>query len=111
LRLAYSFKALIHYYYYGGKHGRCTRHGAGGVAESSISWGSQQMETVCHTGYSLSIGDLKDHPHSATLPPTRPYLLIMPFPMGQTFTNKSIGAIFIQTIIIWSEKPQLRECP
>jgi hypothetical protein len=27
--------------------------------------------------------DLKAHPHSDTLPPTRPHLLIVPLPMGQ----------------------------
>ena len=31
--------------------------------------------TEFHTGYSFSIGNLKAHPFSNTLPPTRPYLL------------------------------------
>jgi hypothetical protein len=41
-----------------------------------------------YTGWSLSIGDLKAHPHSDTLPTlTRPYFLIVPFPMGQAFKH------------------------
>jgi len=40
--------------------------------------------TGFHTRCSLSIGDLKAHPHSNTLPPTRP------FPMGQAFKHMSL---------------------
>ena len=50
----------------------------------------QQKETVYHIGSSLSIGDLKAHPHSDTLHPTRPYLLIVPLPMGQAFKHMSL---------------------
>jgi hypothetical protein len=35
----------------------------------------QQKETVCHTGCSLSIYNLKAHLHSDTFPPTKPHLL------------------------------------
>jgi hypothetical protein len=41
----------------------------------------------CHSGQSLSIEDLKACPHSDTLPLTWPYLLIVPLPMGQTYSN------------------------
>ena len=43
------------------------------------------METVCHTGDSLSIADLKVHKHSITFPPTRPHLL----QQGHTYFNKA----------------------
>ena len=49
-------------------------------------------DCVPHTG--LSIGDLRVHPHSDMLPPTRPYirthLLIVPLPMGQAFRHVSL---------------------
>jgi hypothetical protein len=61
-------------------------------------------ETVSHTGCSLNTWSIKAHPHSDTLPPkvtptpTRPYLLIVPLPVGQAFkTLESMGAIPIQT--------------
>jgi hypothetical protein len=37
----------------------------------------QQEEIVLHTGWSLSIGDLKAHPHSSILNPKRPHLLVV----------------------------------
>jgi len=40
-----------------------------------------------HTGQSLSIGDLKAHPHSDTLPPTRPHPLIVPLSTGQAYES------------------------
>ena len=56
---------------------------------------------MCHTGSSLSIGDLKAYPHNDTLPPTRPHLLIVPLPMGQAFKHMSLwGAIPIQTTTV-----------
>jgi hypothetical protein len=45
---------------------------------------------VPHSGQSLSIGDLKAHPHSSTLPITRPHLLIVPLSMGQAFKHMSL---------------------
>ena len=54
-----------------------------------------QEEALIHTGQSLSIGgDLKTHPHSDTLPstrphlfPTRPNLLISATPYGSNISN------------------------
>jgi hypothetical protein len=49
-----------------------------------------------HTRQSLSIGDLKAHPHSDTLlhkatpAPTKPHLLIVPLPVGQAFRHRSL---------------------
>jgi hypothetical protein len=45
---------------------------------------------VCYTGHSLSIGDLKAHPHSDTLPPTRPHL-----PMGQAFKHLNLWGPYL----------------
>jgi hypothetical protein len=51
------------------------RFDAGG-AKGSISWSEgNQEETMFHTGQSLSIGDLKVHLHSDTLPLASPHLL------------------------------------
>ena len=63
----------------------------------------QQKETDCHTGCNLSIGDLKAHPHSDTLPP-RPHLvstssLRVPLPMDQAFKHISLWGPLIQTTI------------
>jgi hypothetical protein len=46
-----------------------------------------------HTGWSLSIGNLKAHSHSDTLPPTRPHLLLVPaIPCGPRIQiHESIG--------------------
>ena len=49
---------------------------------------ASKEETV--TEQSLSIGDLKAHPHRDTLPPTRPPLLIVPLPLGQTLKHTSL---------------------
>ena len=38
--------------------------------------------TDCQIEGSLSKGDLRAHPHSNTFLPTRPHLLIVPFPLG-----------------------------
>jgi hypothetical protein len=44
--------------------------------------------TIFYTGWSLSIGgDLKANPHSHTLPPTKPHLLIVLLSMGQAYSN------------------------
>jgi hypothetical protein len=43
-----------------------------------------------HTGWGLSIGDLKAHPSSDTLPPTRPHLPIDPFPIGQLLKHMNL---------------------
>ena len=63
--LAYSFRGLV---YYGGRHGSMQ---AGMVLEELrvLVWlESSQEETVFCTGQSLSIGGLKAHLHSDTLP-------------------------------------------
>ena len=54
----------------------------------------QVVEGNCHIRPSLSIGDLKTHLHSDTLPPPRPYILIVPI----TETQESMGAMPIQTM-------------
>jgi hypothetical protein len=41
--------------------------------------------------HNLSIGDVKACPHSDTLHPARPYLLIMPLPLGQEFKYNSLN--------------------
>jgi hypothetical protein len=44
------------------------------------------QEVLFHMGQSLSRGgDLKTHSHPDKHPPTRPHLLILQLPMGQTF--------------------------
>ena len=59
---------------------RCTaRHGAGYILIR------KQQEVYCDPRSSLSIGDLRVHPHSDTLPPTKPHLLIVPLPLGGIF--------------------------
>jgi hypothetical protein len=50
----------------------------------------QQRETVCHTGHSLSIGNLIAYPQSETIPLKKPYFLIVPLPMGQAFKHMSL---------------------
>ena len=42
---------------------------------------------MCHTGLSLSIGDLRARPHSDILPPVRSHLLVVLLPMGQAFKH------------------------
>ena len=57
----------------------------------------QAAEGDCvHTGYILSIGDLKVHPHNDTLPPTKTHLLIVPLPMGQAFKHMSLWAMLFK---------------
>jgi hypothetical protein len=46
------------------------RHGADKGAESSASWSAAKGDRMLHR-HTLSVGDLKAHPHSDTLPPTR----------------------------------------
>jgi hypothetical protein len=48
----------------------------------------QQGKALFDNGWSLSIGgDLQSPPHSDILPPTRPYLLTVPFNVGQAYSN------------------------
>jgi hypothetical protein len=61
-------------------------------------------ETVCHTGCSLSIGDLKAHPPTATHvlrqgtpTPTKPHLLVVSLPLGQASKHESMGTVSNQT--------------
>jgi hypothetical protein len=52
----------------------------------------QAAERDCHTRSTLGIGDLKAHLQSDTSPPTRPHLLIVPLPIGQSIqTHESVG--------------------
>jgi hypothetical protein len=53
------------------------RHGAGGAESSTSSSEGRQM-----TGFMAARirKDLKGHTHTDMLPPTRPHLLILPFP-------------------------------
>ena len=39
-------------------------------------------------GHNLSKGELTTYYHSDTLPATRPYLLIVPLPLGGIFSNR-----------------------
>jgi hypothetical protein len=74
LELPYSFIGSVHYH----------------DGKKNVS-----MHADSGAGQSLSIRELKVHPHSGTLPPTRPhllhpaspYLLIMPLPMSQAFKH------------------------
>jgi hypothetical protein len=54
----------------------------------------QKAAEDCHTGRSLSIGDLKAHTHrdtlKATLTQTRQHFLLVPFPVGQAFKYTSL---------------------
>jgi hypothetical protein len=40
----------------------------------ALHFDPQAAEGDCITGYNLSIGDLKAHPHNDTLPPTKQHL-------------------------------------
>ena len=75
-----------------------SKHGAGDGTENPTSRSAGTTETVCHTGNSLSIGDLKANPHSGTLPPTRPHLPIVP----SIQTQESMGALPIKTTTVWN---------
>ena len=73
LGLANSFKGSVHYHH-GRKHSSIQ---AGTVLEELrvLHLDHRLQETVSHSGQSLSIYDIITHPHSDTLPPTRPHLL------------------------------------
>ena len=66
---------------------RAGRHGAreGAKRIYILILRQQKQATVSHTGHSVSIGDVKAHLHSVTLPPTRPHLL----QQGHTYFNKA----------------------
>jgi hypothetical protein len=51
--------------------------------------------TVYHTGHNMGTGDFKVHSHSDILPPTRPHLLIVPFPIGQVFNLMSLWGAYL----------------
>ena len=89
-----SFRGLVHYHY-SRKHGsmqadmalqglRVLHFDPKAARRRLFSAGSQE-KTILGTGQSLSIGDLKAHLHSDTLPPIRPRLLIVPPPHGHAF--------------------------
>ena len=48
-----------------------------------------EVKTESHTGYSLSIRDLKVSHHSDTLPPTRSHVLTVSLPMSNVFKKSS----------------------
>jgi hypothetical protein len=52
-----------------------------------VSLAGSQEEGLFRVGWSLSMKNLKAHLQSGTLPPTRPYLLIVPHPMGQAYSD------------------------
>ena len=76
-----QFQSSVHYHH-GGKLG-------------SVQADVVQKGIVCYTGHSLSIGDSKACPHSDTLPPTRPHLLIVPLPKGQAFKHMSLWGPYL----------------
>jgi hypothetical protein len=82
LRLAYSFRCLVHYH--GGQYGGMQ---ADMVLEKLLRDPCLGLQAAAgghsHSGHSLSIGDLKAHLHSDTLPPTRPQLLIVPLSIAK----------------------------
>ena len=87
-----QFRWSFHYYH-GGSWRHAGRHGAGVVAESPTS--CRQQEVVWGARHSLNIYEIsKPTPqwhtfsNKTTSTPTRPHLLIVPFPLG---------AIFLQT--------------
>jgi hypothetical protein len=73
--LVYSSRNSVHYQQ-GRENGsvQAGRHGAGEGADSPTRWSTGSKEETV-TEQSLSIGDLKAHPHRDTLPPTRPHPL------------------------------------
>ena len=81
MRLAYSFRGLVHYHH-GRKHGNIQ---ADVVLEEPriphLDLQEARRRLEFYTGQSLSKGDLKAHPHSDTLLPTRPLVL----QQGHTF--------------------------
>jgi hypothetical protein len=60
LGLAYCFRGLVHSHH-DGKHGSVQADIVLEEPRFFILIQRQQKETVCHTGWSLSIGDLKVH--------------------------------------------------
>ena len=98
LKLAYSLRGLNHCC-----HGRsmevcrqtqCWR-GAG-----SFTSGSAGSKSSCECEPGLELLRPQNPPYSDTFPPTRPYLLIVPLPMGQAFKHRVDGAIPIQTTTV-----------
>ena len=87
IRFTYSFRGLVHYH-----SGEAWQTWCGRSQEfHTLIWRSQEFYTleqqrrklIFHTGRSPSIGDLKAHLPSDTLPPTRPHLLIVVLPMAR----------------------------
>jgi hypothetical protein len=75
--------ALVHYHH-GEKHGSMQ---AGMALEKELTdlHLDPQLETVSHIGHRLNILNLKGHPYSNILSPTRPH----PLQQGHTHSNKS----------------------
>jgi hypothetical protein len=71
---AYSFRGLV-CYHHGREYGSLE---ADMMLEElrvlHLHRKAVRRRLLLHTRRSLSIGDLKAHPHSDTLPPTKPYL-------------------------------------
>jgi hypothetical protein len=70
----FKFQGLVHFHH-GVKHGRVKKGMMLEEPNLHILICKQQKETLCHTEYSLSMGNVNIHTHSDTLIPTRSYLL------------------------------------
>jgi hypothetical protein len=94
-RLAYNFRGLV-YYHHGRKHSGVQ---AAIMMEKELKVLHLDLQTgwrrLFYTGHSLSIGDLKAHPHSDTLSLTRSHLLIVPLPISQAFKHMSLLGPFL----------------
>jgi hypothetical protein len=99
LGLAYSFRGSVRYHH-GGKHSSMQADMVLEKTREFYIWILRHPEETVHqaarrrlefyTRQSLSLGDLKAHPHSDTPPPTRPHLLVVPLPVGQAFKPMSL---------------------
>ena len=98
LGLAYSFRGSV-YYHHGRKHGSIqadtvlgkelrvlhpSASSSKGSRRRRLSTESQEEAPIPHWA-ELEHKNLKVHPHSDTLPPTRPHLLRVPLPVPNIF--------------------------
>ena len=88
--LAYSFRDLVHCHH-GGKHGSRQTDTVLESLDFYIVIHKQQQERMYHTRIRLNIGEHQTFPHSDTLPPTRPYFLMVPLAMGQASKHSLWG--------------------
>jgi hypothetical protein len=85
------------YYHHGRKHGSIQ---ADTVLERELrvlrlDLKAAEREPVHYTGSGLSVRDLKGHPHSDSLPPKRPHLLIVPLPMDQAYKHVNLWKLYL----------------